>query len=90
MIIHFLLQHFFRSLDPLNNRKYSSDAQRFIISYLHHKKIEDLPLSEINQHNLKSLFEYGKELLSGQYLYFNKAGGAGAEKKTRIKTTIRN
>jgi len=85
----FFITTFFRSLDPLplNNRKYSSDAQEFIISYLHHKKIKDLPLSEINQQNLESLFKYGNELLSGQYLYFNKAGGS--EKKPGLRSSLK-
>lgn len=75
----FFIATFFRLLDPPNNKKYSSDAAKFIIRYLHFKEIEeDLPLREINKKNLQSfLNSYGKrgELLTGQYFRLNKAGG---------------
>ena len=51
----FFIATFFRLLDPPNNRKYSSDAVKFIIRYLHYKKIEDLTLRDMNRNNLQPL-----------------------------------
>lgn len=68
---------FFRLLDSSNSRKYFSDAIIFIMNYLYFKKIEDLPLININRNNLQSLLtSYDVDLLTGKYFYLKKAAGA--------------
>ena len=85
----FFIATFFRLLDSPNKRKYSSDAIKFIMNYLYFKKIEeDLPLSNINRNNLQSLLtSYGGDLLTGQYFYLEKAGGAPKKSLLSVNLT---